>query len=171
MAETKTRAVAKPKAKAAPKTTPAAAAAPKQPIVRPHGFALIGPFDETVAPDPVQAAMDAAVAQHNAAAQARQAAALKRTLARANQRGEADPVQKAMDEAVAEHAASVAAANAAAAGQVDEARLAAFRESVLEEARQVAMDAITDAAAAAAGHDETVRKTIVKVTNDGKGAS
>jgi hypothetical protein len=91
--DTKTRAVAKPKAKAE-KAPPAP---PRQAIVKPHGFALIGPFDETAEPDPVQAAMDAAVAEHNAAVQARQAEALARTLARANQRGEKDPVQAAMD--------------------------------------------------------------------------
>lgn len=150
MADTKTRAVAKPKAKAAPKAAPVA---PRQPIVRPHGFALIGPFDETAEPDPVQAAMDEAVAKHNAETQARQAEALKRSLARANQRGEPDPVQRAMDEAVAVHAAEVAAANAAAAGTIDEARLAAFRESLLEDARQIARDAIAEAAAAAEDHD------------------
>ena len=112
MAE-KTRAVAKPKAK----PEKAAPPAPRQAIVRPHGFALIGPFDETAEPDPVQAAMDAAVA---------------------------------------EHAADVAKANAEAAGVVDEARLAAFRESVLEEARKVAEKAI---AAALAEKDYTAPKS------------
>lgn len=138
----------KPKTPAKPK----AAAPPRQAIVRPHGFALIGPFDQDAPRDPVQEAMDAAVAEHNAGVQERMEAARAESIRKAEQRDGPDPTQAAMDAAVAEHAEKVAKANAKAAGAIDDDRLAALETSILEKTRQIVADAI---AAALAGRDYT----------------
>lgn len=135
---------AQPKPKAEAKSEPAApdTSAPRPTVL--HGIAIFGETDPTAAPDPVQARVDAAVAEHNEGVRKRLEAARAATNAKANQR-EDDPVQAAMDAAVAIHARQVAQANAAAAAALDTDRLAALESSMIEIARREAQAAIAAA--------------------------